>query len=121
MLFQTDVTILNRVKKNFFRVQSVTSSLEKRCVGHKVLSQFCHSFVTNVTTPRDFRYLVDPDSRLDSGLETTLSAIICRTAGGVLLQVLEFLQHSVCTVLFTVYLLHDMVFTKSEGAQTAPR
>ena len=27
----------------------------------------------NLSTPRDFRYLVDPDSRLDSGLETTLT------------------------------------------------
>jgi hypothetical protein len=67
MLFQTHVTLLNRVKKNLFRVQSV----EKRCVGHTfvtVLSQF----VTNVTTPEISGTLVDPDSRLDSGLETTL-------------------------------------------------
>ena len=50
-----------------FKVTEPNSGVQllDNCAFDTKMSQF----VTNVTTPRDFRYLVDPDSRLDSGLE----------------------------------------------------
>ena len=65
---ELDVTLLDRVKKNFFTLQKCDIESGKAVRWSHfvtVLSQF----VTNVTTPRDFRYLVDPDSRLDSGYD----------------------------------------------------